>query len=64
MFNIGDRVKDNDGTIGNIIEIRESGRWIRIKCMPYMHLANLINDPKKAKRIRKLWTMGSFLSKI
>ena len=64
MFNTGDRVRDKDGTIGIIIEIRENGRWIRFKCMPYMHLANLINNPRKAKRVRKLWTMGSFLSKV
>ena len=64
MFNVGDRVKDKDGTIGIIIEIREGGRWIRFKCMPHMCVANLINDPGKAKRIRKLWTMGSFIHKI
>ena len=64
MFNIGDRVKDKDGTIGTIIEIRENGRWIRMECMPYMCTANLIVDPTRAKRVRKLWTMGSFIHKI
>ena len=64
MFNVGDIVRDNDGTVGIIIEIREKGRWIRFECLPCMHPANLITDPGKAKRIRKLWTMGNFLSKI
>ena len=30
---IGDRVKDKDGTIGIIVELR--GTWVRYKCRPY-----------------------------
>ena len=64
LLKIGDKVKDCDGTVGKVIEIRDNGNWIRLECQPYMCLSNLICYPKKAKRIRKLWNMRRNLIRI
>ena len=59
---VGDIVKDRDGTIGKVIEVR--GKWIRVRCRPYLYLANLICDPKKAKRVRNFWNMEKNLTLV
>ena len=64
LLKVGDKVKDRDGTIGKVIEIKDSGKWIRFECRPYAHLANLICRPEKAVRIRKFWNMRENLIKI
>ena len=61
---VGDTIKDADGTVGKVIEIKDNGRWIRYKCRPHACLANLICEPQKAMQIRKFWGMRKYLTKI
>ena len=51
---IGDRVKDQDGTIGIIVELK--GTWVRYRCRPYAILANLLTG-KDVLRERVFWNM-------
>ncbi len=62
MLKVGDIVKDKDGTLGKVIEVKDT--WARIECRPHAILANLICHPKKAMRIRKLWNMEQNLTVI
>jgi len=60
QFKIGDMVKDKDGTLGKIVEIK--GTWSRFECRPYACLANIICNPKKAVRVRRFWNMNKNLT--
>jgi len=59
---IGDKITDNDGTTGIIIETAKDGRWIRYKCRPYAILANLLTNRKEVFRERTFWAMRKNLS--
>ena len=60
MLAIGDIVKDRDGTIGKVIEVRED--WARYSCRPYLCLADLICKSKHAMRVRNFWNMEKNLT--
>ena len=59
---IGDKIKDKDGTIGIVIEVKD--KWIRFKCRPYAILSNYLSGHGDVLRIRKFWNMRKNLEKI
>lgn len=60
---IGDTIKDCDGTIGKVIEIKDAGSWVRYRCRPHACLADLICRPEKAMHVRRFWNMRRNLIK-
>jgi len=65
ILKIGDKIKDKDGTIGIVVEIKDDGRWIRFKCRPYAILPNYLSgNGGNVMRIRKFWNMRKNLIKI
>jgi len=54
---IGDKITDNDGTTGIIIETARDGTWIRYKCRPHAILADLLTNKGDVFRERTFWAM-------
>jgi len=62
QLEIGDKIKDRDGTVGIVIE--KKGDWVRFKCRPYAIMPNLLIGDKDGMRIRRFWNMRKNLTKI
>lgn len=62
LLNIGDKVKDNDGVPGIVVEIKDNGDWIKYECRPWFHGCDIISG--KYKKKRTFWTMRKHLTKI